>query len=210
MRQRSRPLWSATLALTTTPIAIYLGSRWEQVKIEVDARAFASLGAAYTPPAVGSVAAVTTVRSTGTPTGGGFNLILFPGDRIPAKTGLLAYNASAATIKSGVTGILPAVAASADIAAAGGALPTDVTLTWAGVYKGEAPQMSVDSTGLVSVDNARIQLIQAYAESNGGYGYLPASAQEFWTASNEGVGLDRYLYLATVASTGNAYVTLFG
>jgi hypothetical protein len=206
---RSKPIWDRTVALTTTPSVVYLPDTYREVKIFVDALSYAQLGTTYAAPAVADVSGVTSLIEVGAPTGGTITLVVFPNDVERAVTGTIAYNASAATIKTALTTTNKFVAG--DITAAGGTLDTAaVTLTWTGVYAVTVPTIVLGTNALTggvagATVNARVTTLPL---GHGGYGYIEANTQETWENDNYG-DLDRYVYLATVASTGTARITAY-
>lgn len=208
-------MWSRTGALTTTPSTILLPNGWTELKLLVDAQSYGQLGSAYTAPGVATVNGVTTISSGGGATGGTFKILVLPrpataydgGNGYAAITAAIPYNETAANIKTALvnTGYFT----SAGITAAGGALPTAVTLTWTNSYAGTVPQLAVQSS-LTGGNNAAIRLATTTTPSgNGGYGYLEANAQEVWIADPNGSSTDRYLYLASVGASANYYITAY-
>jgi hypothetical protein len=217
---RSRPHWSRTGALTTTPIAIALPDGWTQLLIKVDVQTFAKVGKAYTPPAVTAVNGVTTIRATGAQTGGTVQILtVFGGQDYanPARTAAIPYNESAANIKTALIASVqsgnPTATwyATGDMTAAGGPVGTaDVTLTWTGVYAGTVPKLNLDSSGLTGPGPNRVDLLTTtYAAGNGGYGYIEGGTQMVIDTDGEGFSDDRFLYLASVSGTGTFYVSAF-
>lgn len=201
---RAMPFWSRTGTTSTTPAVIALPDGWNELKIEVDAQSLAQVGAAYAAPAVSATNGIITISTPGSPTSGDFRLRFYPGQDGQFDTAAIAYNASAATIKTEMT--TTAKFASGDITAAGGALPTDVTLTLTGVYAG----MVVPMVGIENFDAGNvIARVTTVPDGNGGYAYLPADTQEIWSNDRNSAHLGRYLYVATVASTGNYFVTAY-
>lgn len=215
----SRPFWSTTgTGLTTTPATIYLPSGWSDLKVLVSAQCLGQTGNTYVAPAVTNVSGVITISEAGTPTGGTFAIKVFPvpkaggyenpGTGAVAVTTALAYNASAATIKSAL--IATGYFVTGDTTAAGGALPTDVTLTLAGAYVGGLPILDFDSSLLTGGSNSRVYgRITTNPLGNGGYGYLEANAQEVWNSDMGGNKLDRFLYLAAVTGTASYWITAY-
>jgi hypothetical protein len=198
---RSRPKWSRTGALTTTPVAIYLPNDWTELKILVDARCYGCLGAAYAAPAVAGVSPVITIRSLG----GTVQMRVNPQDNTGAVlSAATAYNASAATIKTNLVGT--GLFASGDVTAAGGALPTDVTLTFAGVYTGITPKLDVLNASITGTGSITA-LVTTEGKGNGGYGYLEANVQEVWGSDESATDRDRFLYLASIGASANYFVT---
>lgn len=204
---QSLPAWSRSVSLTTTPSVVYLPVGWREVKLWVDAASYAQLGTTYAAPAVAAVNGITTITTAGSPTGGTFKLRVFPNDAENALTATIAFDASAATVKTALTNT--AKFASGDITAGGGAFPTDVTLTWTGVYAATVPPLVVGDNSLTGGSNPSVLIRTTTVPlGNGGYGYVEANTQEAW----EGVpydGPDRFLYVATVASTGTARITTY-
>lgn len=205
---RSRPLWALTGALTTTPSVIHLPDNWREIKISVDALCYGQLGAAYAAPAVGATNGITTISSGGTPTGGTFRVRAYPGDSdLTALTSALPYNESAANVKTAM--VATGLFASGDITAAGGALPTDITLTWTGVYAATVPPIEIVSA-VTGGSNSRIYTrTTTVPDGNGGYGYLAANTQEVWASDGFGSKVDRFLYLATVSGAATFYLTAY-
>lgn len=203
---RSSPFWGGRTGTTsTTPVAIYLPAGWREVKLWVDALSYAQLGTTYTAPAVADVNGVTTITSRGTPTAGTFKLTAFPNDATPFTTATIAYNDSAANVKTAlIAGSTRFV--TGDITAAGGALPTDITLTWTGVYATTVPFIVPSSVSVTGGDILVRTTTQPIA--HGGYGYVAANTQETW-ANDQFSGGESYLYVATVSGTGNYQITCY-
>lgn len=91
----------------------------------------------------------TIAQATGTSTAGTFKLsVLEPG--APAgtaaeQTAAIAYNASAATVQTALEALDNVRAG--DVVAAGGALPTAVTLTWSDAFaEKDVPTITVDNS----------------------------------------------------------------
>jgi hypothetical protein len=201
---RSTPVWSRSVALTTTPVVVFLPEGWREVKLWVDALAYAQLGTTYVAPAVTDVSGITTISNSGSPSAGTFKLTVFPNDTETAETGTIAFDASAATIKTALT--TTAKFAAGDITAGGGALPTAVTLTWTGVYAVTVPKIIASSVSLTGGGVLVRTTTQPLA--HGGYGYVEANTQEVWVGDSYG-DTDAFLYVATVASTGTAHITCY-
>jgi hypothetical protein len=206
---RSRPFWSRSVSLTTTPAVVYLPNGYGEVKVAVDARSYGQLGASYTPPAVGATNGITTISSGGTPTAGTFLIRVFPSQGADFAavftTSALTYDESAADVKTAlISGSTMFV--TGDITAAGGALPVDITLTWTGVYAATVPPIEIVS----SVTGGTIyQRTTTVPDGNGNYVYIAANTQERWTADSYDNRNDRFLYIATVAGTGTADVSCY-
>jgi hypothetical protein len=212
----AKPIWRRTGTTSTTPVAIFLPAGVRRIKVWVDALSYFGLGNTQAAPSVTVADEVITIITTGTPTGGDFTLT-FDGQ----TTGAIAHNASAATIVTALNAL--SNVDSGDFVGAGGALPTAVTLTGGAVYDqaGGLPPLKVGTNALTGGTNPTVQVRTSTKGSGlgnraGGYGYLEAESQELLdigagssrvasgaTQSPQG----RYLYLATVASTGNYRVT---
>jgi hypothetical protein len=203
--------------LTTTPIAIALPDYWVQLQVKVDVQSFAKIGKAYTPPAVAAVNGVVTIRATGAQTGGAFQILtVFQGQDYanPARTPAIPYNETAANIKTAMIASVQTTNptatwyATGDMTAAGGPVGTsDVTLTFTGVYAGTIPKLNLDSSGLTGPGPNRVDLLTTTQPAgNGGYGYIEAGATIIAT-DEQGYTNDRFLYLATVATTGTYFVS---
>lgn len=205
---RTRPIWSKTGALTTAPIGLLLPANWTQLKIEVDARAFAQLGNAYTPPAVAAVNGIHTLSLRGNATGGTFLIdVLSPVGVTVVTTAPIPYNESAANVKTALVNTGRFVAG--DITAAGGALPTDITLTWTGVLAGVIPLLQTRDS-LTGTGNPSTRLaVTTKPQGNGGYAYLAAGTQEVWEGEEAGPSGERYLYLAAVGGAGNYFLSAY-
>lgn len=222
---RHIPIWSRTAALTTTPSVIKLPDGWTKLEVAVDARCYAQIGQSYTAPGVASVNGVTTISSGGGATGGTFQILVFPrpmfvddggtgyaqtvnGIGCQAVTAAIPFNETAANIKTAL--LNTNFFATGDITAAGGALPTDVTLTWTGVYAGIVPKLDIASA-VTGGANARIyQRTTTNATGNGGYGYAETAVPTYYDGSQAGHRTGLFLYLAAVASTANAFITALG
>lgn len=206
----SRPFWSKTGALTTTPTVLFLPDGWGELKISVDALCLGQVGPSYTAPAVAAVNGITTISSAGVPTGGMFQLRVAPADSdIVALTSALTFDESAADIKTAL--VATGLFASGDITAAGGALPTAVTLTWTGVYAATVPPIEVVSPhALTGGTNPSVAArTTTNPAGNGKYGYLASGVQEVWSAAMFGSKINRFLYLAAVTGTANYYITAY-
>ena len=207
MADRSRAFWSKTAATSTTPVAVKLPVNWVELKLWVDVLSLAAIGTTLTAPAVTAVNGILTLSVRGTPTSGTFALAGRDGNNVRTfTTAGIAYNASAATIKTALTNT--GVFASGDITAAGGALPTDVTLTftgsWAGVVPSIAPLNANMVGGSVQIPNNTITA----ASGNGGYGYIENNTQEVWS-NNENDTTGGFLYIATTTGAGNYRITCY-
>lgn len=204
---RSRPFWSRTGATAVTPAVVALPDGWSQIKLEVDTRSLAQVGADYVAPAVSATNAIFTISSAGTPDGGVFHAECWAGHPDMFVTADLDFDATAAEIKTALTDTLKF--ATGDISAAGGALPTDVTLTFTGVWAAIAPPISIVSevTGGVNASiNGRYTTLP---DGNGNYIYVPANTQEIWVNDwRDGRG-GRFLYIAAGTGTGNYYVSAY-
>lgn len=200
---RNRPIWSRTGSLTTTPTAIALPPDWTEIRLALDARCYVKFGKDYAAPAVSGASGVITIRSLGSPSGGTWQARINPQDGSGALlTAAIAYNASAATIKTAFvnTGLF----ASGDITAAGGALPTDATLTFGGVWAGALPRVEIVNAVTGTNNPAISALITTLPSGNGGYGYGESGANVYASDLSD---KDRFLYLAAVATTANYFVT---
>ncbi len=208
MPDRSRPFWSVTGSLTTSPSAIYLPSGWKQLKIDVSAPCFGKTASDYTPDAVTAVSGITTLTSAGGATGGDFSLAVFMADEIIAETTALTFDESAADVKTAL--IATNLFATGDITAAGGTLDaTPITLTWTGVYAYTVPPIALMDNNLTGGSNASIQVrTTTAAAGNGGYGYI-AAGTEVWSADSRGSAADRFLWLAGQSGAATYYVTAY-
>lgn len=207
---RSRPIWSRSVALTTSPATIYIPDDAREIAIQADAESYACLDGAYTAPAVSSVNGVITISSIGTPTGGTFKLRANPGSGADLATSALAYNISAANVKTALIAL--GIFATGDITAAGGALPTAITLTFTGVYAGTVPILVISDVDLTGGMNPSIRSrVTTLAAGNGGYGYVPADTVMVFNRTRDfrGARGDQFLHLATVSDTGTALVTAY-
>lgn len=204
---RSRPFWSNTNAITTTPQAIALPDGWSQLKVEVDTKSYGRLGAEYVPPSVSTVAGIYTIDSGGVPDDGTFLIRIYPFEGDLVETADIDFDATAAEIKTALTDTL--LFATADITAGGGALPTTVTLQFQGVFEGVFPMIELvhDVSGGT---NSQIRMRQTTLPvGNGGYGFLNANTQEFWEADPNGSKADRFLQIAALSGSGNVFVTAY-
>lgn len=89
----------------------------------------------------------TLAQATGTSTGGTFKLtVTEPGAQDSGEqTAAIAYNASAATVQAAIEALDNVKPG--DVVAAGGALPTAVTLTWSDNFaEKDIPNITVDNT----------------------------------------------------------------
>lgn len=206
MADSSRPFWSQSASLTTTPVVLYLPNGWRDLKVEVDALSYATVGSTYAAPAVASVNGVTTLTEVGGATSGTFTLKVFPGTDLETETAAIDFDATSAEVETALSDLDMFVGG--DITNAGGALDSAaVTLTWTGVYAATVPPIVL---GTNSLDAGRIQIhVTTNPLGNGGYGYVEADSQEVWTADPTGNKRDRFLYIATVASTGTAHISAY-
>ena len=204
---RSRPIWSRTGALSTTPVAIALPDQWQELKIWVDVPSYARLGASRTPPAVSAVNGVVRLSLHGAPTGGDFALVLFPGDPDAVATALIPYNATASQVQAALVGT--GRIDGSDLSASGGPLPgTPVDLTFQGAYAGIVPPLATGHNGLTGGVHPLARLaVTTPPQGNGGYGYLEDAVQEIWSRGSGARQHDRFLYLAAVSGTGVYRVT---
>ena len=204
---RSRPVWSRTATgVTTTPVAIYIPDMVRKLIIVPTGRTFVQTGPLEAAPAVTAVNGITTIATYGTPTGGTFKLTAFPGQRNAQETSALTYDESAADIVTALAALT--VFDTGDLTGGGGALPTAVTLTWAGVYAAAVPPLIASSVALTGGANSSIRVWTSTAPlGNGGYGYAETTGMTI-TPSNDEVGTaDRFLYVAAVASTIDYFLT---
>ena len=204
--ERSRPFWSqAAIPLTTAPIARALpeGVR-ELVLFATTVDAYVKLGGTYTPTAVASVNGVQTISSLGTPTGGTFTLA-----GAGETTSALTFDESAADVDTALANL--AAFDAADVATAGGPLPTAITLTWSGVWAAALPRLTVNSA-VTGGTNSRIVIATTTAPAgSGGYGILKAG-REYTLRPNldqTGAGPDRFLHMASVTATGTLDVSAY-
>lgn len=88
----------------------------------------------------------TLAQATGTSTAGTFKLTVSrPNDESSEQTTAIAYNASAATVQTAIEALDNVKPG--DVVAAGGALPTAVTLTWSDDFaETDVPAITVDNT----------------------------------------------------------------
>lgn len=84
---------------------------------------------------------VNSLVTTGTPTGGTFTITVNG-----VTSAGIAFNAAAATVQAALVAM--SNIAAGDVVAAGGALPTAVTLTWGGAFAGQAVTVSASGAGL--------------------------------------------------------------
>lgn len=200
---RSAPFWSRTGVTSTTPAVVRLPSNWRQLKVSVDALSYAGIGTTYAAPAVATVNGITTISSLSTPTAGTFVIRVMDGGQVLATTAAIPYNETAANIKTAL--VATGYFASGDITAAGGALPTAVTLTWTGVYAGVVPSIDVVSSVTGGVIQARTTTQSA---GNGSYGYVAASSQEVWDSPGDTMP-GQFFYVATVSGAGNYSISAY-
>ncbi len=208
---RSRPIWSRSVSLTTTPVAVALPDGAREISISSDAAAYAQLSGLYASPGVAIVPGVISLFSSGTPTGGTFKLKVNSGGGQEETTSALTYDESAADVDAALAALTAFEAA--DVTTAGGALPTAITMTFTGgVYVGVVPRLSVVESALTGGTNPQIVTrITTKPLGNGGYGYVPANTVMVYnrTGDMRGAGGDQFLHLATIASTGTALVTAY-
>jgi hypothetical protein len=208
-----KPVWRRTGTTSTTPAVIYLPPNVKHIKLWADVLSYYAIGSTYAAPAVAVVDSVYTVFTTGTPTGGTFTLT-FDGQ----TTGTIAHNASSATIITALNAL--SNIDSGDFVGAGGALPTAVTLTAGNVYDaaGPLPNLTANYGAITGGTNSTVQVNRStkgtgLGNTAGGYAYIEAETQELLDIGagpkrNDGAtNQSRYLYIATVASTGNYRVS---
>lgn len=154
---------------------------------------------------VGGTASITNqvqaINTVGTPTGGTFTL-LSPLNGV--ATGTIAHNAAAATIKTAIIALDDFD--TGDITAGGGALPTEVTLQFTGVFAGLAlPLFKVGTNAVTgSTDGEPVRITQKTAVVNP-YAWIEAGTQQV-LPSNPTPG-PRYLHLVNDSGAGSARVT---
>lgn len=200
---RSIPFWSKTGTTSTTAAVVRLPSNWTELKVYADVLSLAQIGLTYAAPGVTAVNGIITISSAGTPTAGTFKYKVMGGGRVLATTSDLVYNESAANVKTAL--VATGYFASGDITAAGGALPTAITLTLAGVYAGVVPELALVSSVTPGSITSRTTTAPA---GNGGYAYIEATTQEVW--SNDNISSRAgFLYIAAVTGTGNYRVSAF-
>jgi hypothetical protein len=196
--------------VTTTPVAVYLPDTARWIRVAVSARMLVSFGDTYAIPAVTSVNGISTISSAGVPTGGTFKLSVFPNTNDTFETTALPYNETAANVKTAlIAGSTRFV--TGDITAAGGPLPTAITLTWTGVYAGTVPPLLVTSPALTGGTNPKIKVsTTTQPKGGGGYGYAEAAAMnEYVLARDVRAGGDYYLYIAAATGTADYFVTAY-
>src|SRR5690242_6560030 len=102
---RSRPIWSRSVSLTTTPVAVALPDGAREISIASDADAYAQLSGLYASPAVSTVAGVISLLSSGTPTGGTFKLRVNSGGGQEETTSALTFDESAADVDAALASL---------------------------------------------------------------------------------------------------------
>ena len=190
------PLWRKTGATSTTPVVVALPPNVAVFKVFVDTLSLLAMGTSPTAIAVGAVNAVRTLSMLGTAAGGDFTLFA-----LGIETVAIAYNAAAATVDAALETILGA----GSITTTGGALPTDVVLTFdqAPYVATSPPDISVKRNSVTGTGNPRPNIVKTTLAVNP-YEYLEASTQEVFTIDPSKTA---FLYIATVASTGNYRVS---
>jgi hypothetical protein len=208
MAGRIRPFWSREGALATTPVAVALPPDWTTLRLFVDIASYAQLSHLYTSPAVAAVNGVSTLSTDGVPTGGTFKLKVFPYWSDAVETSALTFDESAADVKTAL--VATGLFATGDITAAGGALPTAITLTWTGVWAATVPPVVVSSVALTGGANPSVALrTTTVPAGNGGYGYVEDGEVIEWENDARGDARGRFLHLAAVTATGVYRVTAY-
>lgn len=109
---------------------------------------------------------VNTISTTGVPTGGTFTLTVNGVTSAP-----IAFNAAAATIQAALVAM--SNIAAGDVVAAGGALPTAVTLTWGGAYAGQVVTVSANGAALTGGTTPTATSVVTTAGAVGSDGFGP-------------------------------------
>lgn len=205
----TRPFWSRSISINTTPAAVHLPDGWAALRLFTDVNTYAAMGDAYTPPSVSSVNGVTTLTLVGGATGGTFTLRVFPDSPDSVLTGAIAYNATATDIRDAL--VSTGRFASSDITAGGGPLQSAaVTLTWQGVYAATVPAIALGTVALTGGMNPSVNVsTTTLPRGNGNYGLCQANANEVWERDPSMRRVGRYLYLAAASGTGTCVVTLY-
>lgn len=211
MELGSQPFWSQSVAITATPSVLYLPSNVSEVMVHFDVAGLVAVGNTYAAPAVSSTNAITTISSSGTPTGGVFYVVVADAGTDRSLTTALTFDDSAADLKAALIAISPAVFATGDITAAGGALPTAITLTWTGVYAATAPLLTIVSE-VTGGSNSKISArTTTQPIGNGGYGFVAAGMALAFDVNKDKRGdkPNRFLYLATLTGSGTVKVSAY-
>lgn len=154
---------------------------------------------------VGGTATITNqvqaINTAGTPTGGTFTLL---GPFTGVATSALTYDESAADVKTALVAL--ADFDTGDITAGGGALPTEITLQFTGVYAGVTlPIIQIGTNSITgSTDNAPLRITEKTAVVNP-YAWIEAGTQQVIPTKSD-VG-NRYLHLVNDSGAGIARVT---
>jgi hypothetical protein len=180
-------------------VVVALPDTAAELDVWVDVLSYVGIGTAYTAPSVTPVNEIVTLETSGTPTAGDFTLFL-----AETETAALAYNVSAASTKTALVNTGKAV--SGDITAGGGSLPTAITLTWTGVWAGLG-RIPI-RLGRVSITGGGLNLRVSTAGGRP-YTYVPADATLVTKLGPLPTGVSRFLYVSTVASTGNYRASVY-
>lgn len=197
----SPPIWHKTGTTSTTPAIVALPIGLRAIKVWVDVSSYVGVGATATAQASAAGAdAVQTITTPGSPTGGTFKL-----EYLGQTTGTIAYNASAATIDTALE--LLNTIDTGGVVTAGGALPTAVTVTFSAAPVAKTPVQDLHVVEeLLTGGTIPHVLVRTTTAGSAPYGYVEAGTQEVFSIDEDRV---RFIYLATVASTGNYRISAY-
>ena len=191
------PIWTktGTLPASSAPISLFLPIDTRVIEVLCAANAYMALGDKFdTLSAFTATDEVHTLTMAGSPTGGTFTLGAFD-----EETTALTFDESAADVDTA----LEVIFGSSQLATAGGALPTAITITYSGThYAGTGmPKLSVITNALTGGTNPRPVIEVTTA---GRTPYITASAGVIKTTP-----VDRrsypFLFLGQASSSGAAY-----
>lgn len=155
----------------------------------------------YAAPSATITNQVQSINTVGTPTGGTFTLL---GPFSGVATSALTFDESAADVKTALAALTDFD--TGDITAAGGALPTEITLTFTGVYAGVAvPVLKIGTnslTGGTTTDSLKIAQKTAVVNP---YSWIEAGSQQ--VIPTHGTAGTRYLHLINDSGAGAARVS---
>jgi hypothetical protein len=229
----TRPVWKRTGTTSTTPAVVYIPASVRQVKVWVDADSYVAFGTTYAAPSVTGVDEVYTITTDGTVADGYFTLV-FDGEETgqltfdeSAADVVTALDALANVASGDFTGGGGALPTAITLTAGGvydasGPLPL-LTVGDNNLYAAVQQRLllalawnvTTPASNSPNVNVRRSTHGTGTGNTAGGYGYVLADTQEVfdlnkdpWVSQEKSrAGRARYMYVATVASTGNYQIS---